>query len=173
MFKTVGVVGAGLMGSEIALVFALAGRRVKLNDTNPALLDESAKRLERVLQKGIDRGLYAEDAIEVVLPQIQFCPTLDDYSKCDLVVEAVFEDEEVKSAVFGELDRIVFDHCVIASNTSSISITTLASKLCPTISLLFLMELRRFSPPKVARKAIRAMAATAMPTVWRQRVRTM
>ena len=129
MFKTVGVVGAGLMGSEIALVFALAGRRVKLNDTNPALLDESAKRMVRVLQKGIDRGLYAEDAIEVVLPQIQFCPTLDDYSKCDLVVEAVFEDEEVKSTVYRELDRIVSDHCVIASNTSSISITTLASKV--------------------------------------------
>ena len=100
MFKTVGVIGAGLMGSEIALVFALAGRHVKLNDTDPGLLDESAKRLTRVLQKGIDRGVYAEDAIQVVLPRIQFCPTLDEYVNCDLVVEAVFEDEEVKSTVF-------------------------------------------------------------------------
>ncbi|MFL2667072.1 MAG: 3-hydroxyacyl-CoA dehydrogenase family protein [Burkholderiales bacterium] len=129
MFKHIGVVGAGLMGSEIALVFALAGRRVKLNDSDPKLLDESVNRLERVLQKGIDRELYAADAIQVVLPRIQLCTTLKDYSDCDLVVEAVYEDERVKSNVFKELDRIVSDECIIASNTSSISITTLASQV--------------------------------------------
>lgn len=129
MFNSIGVVGAGLMGSEIALVFALSGRCVKLNDTNPSLLSDSAKRLERVLQKGIDRELYAADAIEVVLPRIQFCKTLEDFAGCDLVIEAVFEDEEVKGFVFNELDRILSNECVIASNTSSISITTLASKV--------------------------------------------
>lgn len=129
MFKTVGVVGAGLMGSEIALVFALSGKRVKLNDSNPSLLNESIQRLERVLQKGIDRELYAADAIEVVLPRIQLCTTLEDFTDCDLVVEAVFEDEKVKGVVFNELDRILSSKCVIASNTSSISITSLASKV--------------------------------------------
>ena len=129
IFKTVGVVGSGLMGSEIALVFALAGRRVKLHDANPTFLDQAMTRLERVLHKGVDRGLYEPDVIDVVLPRIERCAVLDNYSDCDLVVEAVFEDEKVKASVFSDLDRLVSNDCVLASNTSSISITTLASKV--------------------------------------------
>jgi 3-hydroxybutyryl-CoA dehydrogenase len=129
IFKTVGVVGSGLMGSEIALVFAMAGRRVKLHDANPTFLDQAMTRLERVLQKAIDRELYEPDVINVVLPRIERCAALDNYSDCDLVVEAVFEDEEVKASVFSDLDQLVSNDCVLASNTSSISITTLASKV--------------------------------------------
>ena len=129
IFKTVGVVGSGLMGSEIALVFALAGRRVKLHDANPTFLDQAMTRLERVLQKGIDRELYEPDVINVVLPRIERCAALGNYSDCDLVVEAVFEDEEVKASVFSDLYQLVSNDCVLASNTSSISITTLASKV--------------------------------------------
>ena len=129
MFKTIGVIGAGLMGSEIALVFALAGRRVKLHDSNAKLLKESESRLERVLQKGISRGVYESNAIETVLSRIDLCGSLKSYSDCDLVVEAVFEDEEVKASVLSELDLIAKPTCVFASNTSSISITTLASKV--------------------------------------------
>ena len=129
MFKTIGVIGAGLMGSEIALVFALAGRQVKLHDSNAKLLKESESRLERVLQKGISRGVYETNAIETVLSRIDLCGSLKSYSDCDLVVEAVFEDEEVKASVLSELDLIAKPTCVFASNTSSISITTLASKV--------------------------------------------
>ncbi|MDG2203014.1 MAG: 3-hydroxyacyl-CoA dehydrogenase family protein [Burkholderiales bacterium] len=129
MFKTIGVIGAGLMGSEIALVFALAGRQVKLHDSNAKLLKGSESRLERVLQKGISRGVYETDALETVLSRIDLCGSLKSYSDCDLVVEAVFEDEEVKASVLGELDLIAKSTCVFASNTSSISITTLASKV--------------------------------------------
>ncbi|MDA1330939.1 MAG: 3-hydroxyacyl-CoA dehydrogenase family protein [Proteobacteria bacterium] len=129
IFKTVGVVGAGLMGSEIALVFALSGRRVKLHDADPSLVDQAMKRLERVLEKGVDRGVYDPGVIDVVLPRIERCKGLDNYSDCDLVVEAVFEDEKVKASVFSDLDRFVSNDCVLASNTSSISITTLASKV--------------------------------------------
>ena len=129
IFKTVGVVGAGLMGSEIALVFALTGRKVKLYDTDSSLVDQAMQRLERVLGKGIDRGLYDPSVIDTALPRIERCKGLDHYSDCDLVIEAVFEDEAVKARVFSDLDRFVSNDCVLASNTSSISITTLASKV--------------------------------------------
>ena len=129
MFKTIGVIGAGLMGSEIALVFALAGRHVKLHDSNAKLLKDSESRLERVLQKGISRGVYETNALETVMSRIDLCGSLKSYSDCDLVVEAVFEDEEVKASVLSELDLIAKPTCVFASNTSSISITTLASKV--------------------------------------------
>ena len=129
MYDRIGVVGAGLMGSEIALVFALSGRRVRLNDTSEELISQALKRLERVLQKGIDRGFYEPDVIERTMQLITPCYSLTDFADSDLVVEAVFENEDVKGEIFSQLDTIVATDCVFASNTSSISITALASKV--------------------------------------------
>ena len=129
MYDRIGVVGAGLMGSEIALVFALSGRRVRLNDTSEELISQALKRLEGVLQKGIDRGFYEPDVIERTMPLITPCHSLIDFADSDLVVEAVFENEDVKGEIFSQLDTIAATGCVFASNTSSISITALASKV--------------------------------------------
>jgi 3-hydroxybutyryl-CoA dehydrogenase len=127
MIKNVGVVGAGLMGSEIALVFALAGKDVLLNDANEENLVRAKKNLEGILHRGVGRGFYEDDDIVPTLGRIHTTTDLENYSDRELVVEAVFEDEAVKAAVFAKLDEIVPENCIIASNTSSISITGLSS----------------------------------------------
>ncbi len=127
MINKVGVVGAGLMGSEIALVFALAGKDVLLNDTSEEGLTRAEKNLEGILHRGVGRGFYEADQIVPTLGRISTTTDLQDFSDRDLVIEAVFEDEAVKAAVFGTLDDVVAENCIIASNTSSISITGLSS----------------------------------------------
>ncbi|MEK9652569.1 MAG: 3-hydroxyacyl-CoA dehydrogenase family protein [Betaproteobacteria bacterium] len=127
MFRKVGVVGAGLMGAEIALVSALSGRSVLLNDANRDLTEKALSRLNGLLEKGVDRGFYEAGVVEDVMPRIEVAEDLDSFADRDLVIEAVFEDEAVKGDIFSRLDHITSDHTVFASNTSSISITALAS----------------------------------------------
>lgn len=127
MIDNVGVIGAGLMGSEIALVCALAGRQVLLTDTNGELLARAMANLEKVLDRGLQRGLYREGQKEEALARITPTEELDAHADRDLVVEAVFENEEVKADVFRSLDGICKADAFIATNTSTISITTLAS----------------------------------------------
>jgi len=127
MIKKVGVVGAGLMGSEIALVFALAGKEVLLNDTSEDGLARAEKNLEGILHRGVGRGFYEADQVVSTLGRIHTTTDLQDFSDRDLVIEAVFEDETVKAAVFAKIDDVVQKNCIIASNTSSISITGLSS----------------------------------------------
>ena len=121
-----GVVGAGLMGREIALVFALAGHRVRLHDQTEAALTAAMERLAAIIDKGIARGLFAE-ADRAALDRIAPTTDLADFADCAMVTEAVFESQEVKAAVFADLDRHCPADCIIASNTSTIPITVLAS----------------------------------------------
>jgi 3-hydroxybutyryl-CoA dehydrogenase len=127
----VGVVGAGLMGSEIALVFALAGREVLLSDTSEEGLRRAMENLARILDKGVGRGFYEPGQVAQAMQRIRTTTGLGDFADRDLVIEAVFEDEEVKAGVFRALDGVLGADCIIASNTSSISITGLASHLAP------------------------------------------
>ncbi len=127
MIAKVGVVGAGLMGSEIALVFALAGKDVLLSDTTEEGLKRATENLAKILEKGVARGFYNADEIKPVPGRIRTTTQLGDYSDRDLVIEAVFENEAVKAEVFGRLDGIVPARCIIASNTSTISVTGLSS----------------------------------------------
>ncbi len=131
MIDRVGVIGAGLMGAEIALVFALANKEVLLSDTSKEALERAVKNLEGVLQRGVGRGFFEAQEVEPTLSRIQTTTDLGAYSDRSLVIEAVFEDEAVKAKVFGTLDGVVPDDCIIASNTSSISITALSSHLSP------------------------------------------
>lgn len=125
----IGVVGAGLMGGEIALVFALAGHDVLLNDRDQESLDRGKARLRTLLEKGVGRGFYTAEQVEPVLAAIK--PTIDlaDFADRELVTEAVFEDEGVKRDLIGRLEKIVSADCIIASNTSTIPISTLAGTL--------------------------------------------
>src|SRR5437868_3617473 len=127
MNKKIGVVGAGLMGAEIALVFALAGHEVLLSDRTEALLAAAMERLGRVLDRGIGRGFYKEEEKPVALARIRTTVALDDFADRDFVTEAVFEDEAVKAEVYRALDRVCLPRCILASNTSTIPISTLAS----------------------------------------------
>src|SRR5438132_4355138 len=125
--EKIGVVGAGLMGAEIALVFALAGHDVVLSDRTEALLTAALDRLARVLDRGIGRGVYKEDEKPAALARIRTTVALDDFADRDFVTEAVFENEAVKAEIYRALDRVCLPHCILASNTSTIPISTLAS----------------------------------------------
>jgi 3-hydroxybutyryl-CoA dehydrogenase len=123
----IGVVGAGLMGGEIAFIFARAGHSVYLNDRSEEILQNALARLNRLYEKGISRGFYSADDQSVVFSRIERTTDLECLSSCDLVTEAVFEREDVKANVFREIDRICSAECIFATNTSTIPISTLAS----------------------------------------------
>lgn len=130
-FAKIGVVGAGMMGSEIALVFALTGKPVLLGDREPALAEAALGRLAKTLDAGIARGHYTTADKATALGNLRVARSFADYADRDLVVEAVFEDQAVKGAVFQELDAICGPDCVLSSNTSSISISVLSSYVGP------------------------------------------
>jgi 3-hydroxybutyryl-CoA dehydrogenase len=125
--EKVGVVGAGLMGAEIALVFALAGHEVLLSDTGEPQLAAALERLGRTLDRGIQRGFDKDEEKPLALARITPTAALDPFAECDFVTEAVFEDEGVKAATYKKLDALCKPACILASNTSTIPISTLAS----------------------------------------------
>lgn len=146
----VGVVGAGLMGAEIALVFALGGHEVVLNDLSEAALERAVARLAGLLDKGVARGLYAADqrqALDRIAPATDLAALTD----CDLVTEAVFEALETKLSVLRGLDAVCRRGCVLASNTSTLPISTLGAALSPERRASFLGT-HYFSP--VSRMAL-------------------
>jgi len=127
----VGVIGAGMMGAEIALCFAMAGYEVGLKDRKIEFAEKGKARLARVLDKAIQKGKFEAGKKPQTLDRI--IPT-DDYGffkDVDLIVEAVFEDIKTKREVFSELDNICKSDCIFATNTSSISITLLATSVKP------------------------------------------
>ncbi len=131
MVGKIGVVGAGLMGAEIALVYALAGYDVLLSDRTDDALKAALDRLAGILDKGIVRGFYKEAEKSPALARIAVATDLARFADRDMVTEAVFEDEAVKTDIFRALDGVCRPDALIASNTSSIAISTLASYLKP------------------------------------------
>jgi 3-hydroxybutyryl-CoA dehydrogenase len=125
--EKIGVVGAGLMGAEIALVYALAGHDVLLSDTSAENLAAATKRLGTILDKGVTRGFYKAEATAPALARIATTTDLARFADRDAVTEAVFEDEAVKAAIWRRLDAVCKPDCLFASNTSSIAISALAS----------------------------------------------
>ena len=121
-----GVVGAGSMGAEIALVQALAGFDVLLADRSAEVLKNAMARLARLLEK---RGTGSSDTLRDVLDRIQTTTNLDDFGDREIVTEAVFEDLEVKSSVLQQLTAVLAPTGLIVTNTSTIPISVLASKL--------------------------------------------
>ena len=129
MSKKIGVVGAGLMGAEIALVFALAGHDVLLNDRDQTSLDRATARLRILMEKGVGRGFYKADEMEPTLARIRPITELGAFTDREFVTEAVFEARDVKASVLKALDEICSVDTLIASNTSTIPISTLAAEL--------------------------------------------
>jgi 3-hydroxybutyryl-CoA dehydrogenase len=124
-----GVVGAGLMGSEIALVYAMAGYDVVLTDKNPAALAEVLPRLTKTLDKGIERGFYTAETKTETLKRLAVTSDLASFAGCGMITEAVFEDLGVKQTVLAALDKICAPDCIFATNTSTIPISTLAASV--------------------------------------------
>lgn len=128
--KTAAVIGSGLMGAEIALVFALGGYDVLLADNDPAAVERARDRLATIIDKGIAAGRH-EPAAGAALDRIRFVTDLDEVATADIVTEAVFEKEEIKAKVLGTLAALCKPEAIIATNTSTIPISTLASHLPP------------------------------------------
>jgi 3-hydroxybutyryl-CoA dehydrogenase len=125
--KVFGVVGAGQMGSGIAHVAAAAGLQVIMNDIKQEFVDRGFKSIEGNLGRAVSKGKMTEEAKAEILARIKGSVDLKDFKDADFVVEAVLEDFELKRGVFQALDEIVAPGKILASNTSSISITKLAS----------------------------------------------
>jgi 3-hydroxybutyryl-CoA dehydrogenase len=125
--ERVGVVGAGQMGSGIAHVAALAGKSVTLVDVTDQLLDRALKGIERNLGRQVEKGKVTAEARDAALARISTATSVDAFGDADLVVEAIVEDEGVKRGLFERLDALVPQGGILASNTSSISITRLAA----------------------------------------------
>ncbi|MHA7828375.1 MAG: 3-hydroxybutyryl-CoA dehydrogenase [Roseovarius sp.] len=126
--RTIGVVGAGQMGNGIAHVMALAGYDVLLNDISQDMLDKALATVRKNLERQVSRDKISADEMEAAIARIKPTLTLTDLGATDLVIEAATERETVKQAIFDELLPHLRDHTILTSNTSSISITRLASR---------------------------------------------
>ncbi len=125
--KQVGVVGAGVMGAGVAQVFATAGYPVKLHDIAEAPLNRSMRAIKKSLERLVARDKLKHEAREATLRRITPTTRIEDLADCDVVVEAVLERFDVKKEVFGSLDRVCRAEAILATNTSSISVTRIAS----------------------------------------------
>ena len=125
--KTVGIVGAGQMGNGIAHVVALAGYDVALNDLKKEAVEKALAVIQRNMSRQVTRGLISEADMQVALKRIHFAPSLAALGDCDIVIEAATEDESIKRRIFADLKGKTKKGAILASNTSSISITRLAS----------------------------------------------
>lgn len=121
----VGVIGSGAMGSGIAQVAATAGHTTIVFDTNPGALEKSKAGLESTLHKLQEKGKIADAA--AVIARLSFASDMAAFADCGLVIEAIVENIEVKKSVFSGLEKIVGQDCILASNTSSLSIASIAS----------------------------------------------
>ena len=125
--RTVGVIGAGQMGSGIAHVAALAGYEVWLNDLSPERIEAGQDSTRKIFERKLGKGVITQAQMDEALPRIHSVNALADAAKADLVIEAATEDEEIKKQIFRDLAAHVAPQTILASNTSSISITRLAS----------------------------------------------
>ncbi len=125
----VGIIGSGTMGSGIAQVAAISGCKVKLLDTNKVALDNSKKALEKVLNRLIEKGKLNNAEKSKIQGNISYVENLKELSDSSLTIEAIIEDLEIKKNLFTELETYVSSDCIMASNTSSLSIASIASSL--------------------------------------------
>lgn len=125
--KMIGVVGGGQMGSGIALLAAANGIHVWLHDTDPNALSRAQKYVSSFVQTLVSKGHLSQAAGSDALIRLQCTSNLEDLQSADVIIEAIVEAEDVKKKLFSELDKIAKASAILASNTSSISISRLAS----------------------------------------------
>ena len=128
-FKNVGIIGAGSMGIGIAQIASTADCNVLLFDQNKSASEQAIKKLEKVLFRLIEKGKISPIKKDSILSNIKIVESLESMKDADLVIEAIVENSSVKKELFSQIESIVHNDCVLATNTSSISITSLASCL--------------------------------------------
>lgn len=127
MKMEIGVIGAGTMGSGIAQVAAQSGHKVWLFDTNQAALEKASASLDKIMARLVEKGKMSREEAAIVIARINHCTDYQSFSKCGLVIEAIIENLEIKKKVFIALENEVSDTCILASNTSSLSIASIAA----------------------------------------------
>lgn len=125
----VGVLGAGTMGAGIAQVAAQNGNEVVLVDLNEQVLQKSKDGHIKVLARLVEKGSVSQERSNEILSRINYSLTVSDMKDCGLIIEAIIENLDVKHKVFGELESVVSSDCILASNTSSLSIASIGSVL--------------------------------------------
>jgi len=127
MFERIGIVGAGAMGRGIAQLFASAGKQVWLHDARSESISEALRFNCELLERGVAKGRLSIAELDAMLARMQAAPALADLSGCDLVIEAIVENLEAKQALFIELEPLLAEDAVLATNTSSLSVTRIAA----------------------------------------------
>ena len=124
--KVIGVLGAGSMGNGIAQVASQAGYQVIMRDIEDRFVQSGLKAIEKFLAKSVEKGKMTEDQKEGVLSRIKGTTKMEDLKDADFVIEAVFEDLELKKNVFKQLDELTRSQVILTTNTSSMSVTEIA-----------------------------------------------
>ncbi len=127
--KNIGIIGAGTMGIGIAQVAATNGCKVWVYDANAKQVETATVGLEKNLTKLVDKQKISAEKMTEILANISIATELKDFKDCELIIEAIIENKEIKTKVFTELENYVSESCVLSSNTSSISITSLGAEL--------------------------------------------
>lgn len=127
--KNIGIIGSGTMGIGIAQVAASSGCKVYLYDANIAQIEKSLGALRSTLEKLVNKQKITQKESDGIIGRIVSCVSLSEFKNCDLVIEAIIENAEIKKKVFAEVEATVSENCIISSNTSSISITSLSADL--------------------------------------------
>ena len=125
----IGIVGAGTMGNGIAHVFALYGHSVQLCDVNKTILASAHDTICANMQRQQSKGIIDENKMQQSIDRLQFTTSISDLKECNLIVEAIKEDYKIKANLFSNLDQICGKNTILASNTSSISISKLAENV--------------------------------------------
>ena len=123
----IGIVGTGAMGSGIAQVLATAGNEVLLYDSNPIAIERAGKNLEAQFQKLAEKGKLTYEEAETYFDNIRLSDKLSELKASELIIEAIVEDLEIKKELFQKLESLVSEDCILATNTSSLSIASIAS----------------------------------------------
>ncbi len=125
--KLIGIVGSGAMGTGIAQVVALAGHHVQVYDNHPESLKKSESTLKNVLDKLTEKGKLTSEQKKELLERVCFTTHIEKLKHCELIIEAIIEKIDAKKQIFNSLETFVSEKCILATNTSSLSVTSIAS----------------------------------------------
>lgn len=125
----IGIVGAGAMGAGIAQVAAMAGNEVRLFDTSSEAKNNALLKITESINKFVAKGQVSPEEGVAITGRIYLCEKLETFADCDVVIEAIIEDLGVKKTLFINLESVVSTDCILATNTSSLSVTSIASSL--------------------------------------------
>lgn len=123
----VGVIGAGTMGSGIAQVASQSGHKVWLFDTNQAALDKATASLKKIMARLVEKGKKTQEEADAIVGRVNVCTDVASFANCGIIIEAIIENIEIKKSVFANVEKVVSKDCIIASNTSSLSIASIAA----------------------------------------------